>query len=650
MFGWIIFIGLITGFILGIYYLYNYWIKSQNNLDDQLKNFKKRLKTIPEITKNNYEYAYQNNTSFDNNDNKSKKQKKVKDHQVYAFHDIEPPDSQGINGDRKEVDNKKKTIENLEEFNSNKKVDKLKEEKESNIMIIDKIYCNSYNQDNNEDDKQDNNQAHRQDNNQDDKQDNKKEIDRLDDNVSDGFTSNIVDKDKTELNKPHINENMLVQKKGNNKNKGGTQMPDLQEVGSLELVKTPVVIGENVVQQMEVTDLPLDMTAIKIRDITATIRDLQTEVITDKVIIQGTIHKQIFYVGTDDIIHHQAEDISFSTFVDIPGAEAGMDVIIEPSVEHIVTKLIANGNILHQKVVSQFFVKVLSLQQLIVETGSGPLVKTERVIGENSEQTMLMNEVALSTAANKIVDITAEIRDLETEVIPDKVIIQGVVHKQIFYIGEDEVEHHQAEDIPFSEFIDIPGAEEGMNVQVHPDIEHIKRELCPDEITLNQEIVLDLFVKVTETVQINLVTGEDALVMLPEVIGENLKQILSETTIDLDQAAIKIKDITATFEDINAEVINDKVIVQGIIHKQIFFVGEDNVEHHQAENVPFSTFVEIMGARPGMDVDVIPTIAYIKPELSPSGAVLTQKVIGDIFVKVTEKIQFNVTEIGPYGT
>lgn len=430
---------------------------------------------------------------------------------------------------------------------------------------------------------------------------------------------------------------------------GGMVMPEVQQVEGLELIKTPVVVGENVIQKMEVTDLVLDMPAIKVRDINATVRDIQTDVIDDKVIIQGTIQKQIFYVGTDDIIHHQSEDIEFSTFIDVPGAEPGMDVLVEPTIEHVVAKLIADGAILHQKVVLQFFVKVLSVQQLIVEVGSGPLVKTDRVIGENAVQTMVINDVTLAVEAIKIADITAEVRDLDTEVIDDKVIIQGIVHKQLFYIGEDDVEHHQGEDIPFSEFIDIPGAEPGMNVQVHPTVEHIKQELSPDGTTVTQEIVLELFVKVTETVQINVVTGEDSLVMLPEVIGENMKQILSETTLDLDLPAIKVKEITATFEDINAVVINDKVIVQGIIHKQIFYVGEDNVEYHQAENVPFSTFIDVMGARPDMDVDVIPTIAFIKPILSPNGELLTQKIIGDIFVKVSENIQFNVSEVGPCG-
>ncbi len=610
LFSWIILTGLLLSFMIGTYYLYYYWYSNYNKLEHVLqKNIYKRIETVPKIDKQSYEFAYQNNTSFYN---KAKDiNKSVQVHQVYAFHG-ETPDDQGKETQSRKEGIKEKEIERIDKQQTESKDIYIKDEADSKVI----------------DEKQNS----------------------FDDNVylkERGIvkTNNANNQSKGESK---TNNGTFISQQEDNLG-GGMVMPEVQQVEGLELIKTPVVIGENVIQKMEVTDLELDMPAIKVRDINATIRDIQTDVIEDKVIIQGTIHKQIFYVGTDDIIHHQSEDIEFSTFIDVPGAEAGMDVLVEPTIEHVVAKLIADGAILHQKVVLQFFVKVLSVQQLIVEVGSGPLVKTDRVIGENAVQTMVINDVTLAVEAIKIVDITAEVRELETEVIDDKVIIQGIVHKQLFYIGEDDVEHHQGEDIPFSEFIDIPGAEPGMNVQVHPTVEHIKQELSPDGTTVTQEIVLELFVKVTETVQINIVTGEDSLVMLPEVIGENMKQILSETTLELDQAAIKVKEINATFEDINAVVINDKVIVQGIIHKQIFYVGEDNVEYHQAENVPFSTFIDVMGARPGMDVDVIPTIAFIKPILSPTGELLTQKVIGDIFVKVSENIQFNVSEVGPYG-
>jgi hypothetical protein len=596
--GVFILIGIITGFIIGTYYLLQYWgnplrdLDEIINLDDERD---KASKIISEINKKNYESAYLKNTKF-TEDLKGLDISPLKEHIVHAFHPVSTPENKkNINliirreGYKGEEEPEKK-IEDIKKNNLEKNQDK--QLKEYDILN--------------------------------------------------------TGKDEGEINEDNLKGELAFL--NNKEEKGGLEeMPEIQQVNGIEFIKTPVVIGENVIQRMQVNDLPLDMTAIKIRDIDARITELVTDVITDKVIIQGVVHKQIFYVGEDNVVHHQAEDIEFSYFVDIPGAEPGMDVLIEPTIEHIAFDLILDGNVVHQKVVLQFFVKVLSMRQLIVETGEGPLVKIERVIGENSIQSMVMNEVNLALVATKIVDVTAEVVDLVTDVIADKVIIQGIIHKQLFYIGEDEVEHHQAEDIPFSEFVDIPGAEPGMNVQVHPSIEHIKQELSEDGTIVTQEIVLELFVKVTETVQINIVTGEDSLVMLPEVIRENTKQILSQTDIVLDQIAIKIKEINATVVNISGIVIENKVIIQGTIHKQIFYVGEDNIEYHQNEDVPFSTFVDTLGAREGMNVDINAEVAHVKPELSPVGDLLTQKVIIDLFVKVTENIQFNVNEVGPYG-
>ncbi len=598
MISWIILIGIIVIFILCTYYLYQSWkFLSKNKNFFNMRLFKSPDK-IPKIDRKAYESAYRSNTNFSNSSLDNQPVIDVKKvHHIYAFHQIETPDNQGIDQHKGKEGWPEEKEEKKEEYG------------QEQVQIISEDFPEVI------------------------------------------INSPVVVEQQVVVKQQEDNlrEDELQEEQVQITNEGGLTMPELQQVGGLELIKTPVVIGENVIQRMEVSDLPLDMTAIKIKEITTNIRDLVTDVIQDKVLIQGTLHKQIFYVGIDNIIHHQMENISFSHFIDIPGAEPGMDVLIEPEVEHVFSKLILDGSVLHQKVVVQFFVKVLSVQQLIVETGIGPLVKAQRVIGENTVQTMINNEVTLAVEAIKIVDITAKVVGLETEIIEDKVIMQGIVHKQLFYIGTDDVEHHQAEDIPFSEFVDIPGAEPGMNVQVYPNIEHIKQVLSPDGTMVAQEIVLELFVKVTESVQINLVTGNDSLVMLPEVVGENVKQILSETTATLTPTAIKVKNINAGFEGLNAVVINDKVIIQGIIHKQIFFIGEDNIEYHQAENVPFSTFIDVIGARPGMDVQIIPSIAFIKPILSNDGVCLTQKVIADIFVKVTENIQFNVNEVGPYG-
>ncbi|HEX2955136.1 MAG TPA: DUF3794 domain-containing protein [Bacillota bacterium] len=418
------------------------------------------------------------------------------------------------------------------------------------------------------------------------------------------------------------------------------------KIGMDPLVRAEVVIGEATRQILVETNVTLTQPAIKVRNITAEIRELTTDLILDKVIIQGILHKQIFFVGNDNIVHHQAEDVPFSTFVEVPGAEPGQNVQINTVIETVIFTLL-NPTTLHQKAVIEFFIKVTESRQLNIVEGTGPLVRLDKVVGDSTKQELIENIITLERAAIKIDDITAEVRNLTVEVIEDKVIVQGVVHKQIFFVGTDNIEFHQGEDVDFSTFVDIPGAQPGMDVIVEPNIEFIHFELL-DATTLLQKVVVEFFIKVTESVQINVALGPGALLKLDTVVGERTCQILVESILTLSQAAIKVREIMARVENITTEVIEDKVIIQGILHKQIFFINEDNVEIHQAENVPFSTFVDLPGAIKGMDVRIEPIIETILFELVNS-TTLRQKVVIEFFVKVTEAQQLQVALVSPYG-
>jgi ribosome biogenesis SPOUT family RNA methylase Rps3 len=434
-----------------------------------------------------------------------------------------------------------------------------------------------------------------------------------------------------------MNESNLLLKINYENQKGGKYMDPL--------IRTEVVIGENTRQLLVERNVTLSIPAIKVRNINAKVVNVTTDVIADKVVIQGVLHKQIFFVGEDNIVHHQAEDIPFSTFIDVPGAEPGMNVQVDPVVETVIFHLLS-PTIIHQKVVLEFFVKITETRQLNVITGNGPLVRVDQVVGENTKQELFQNTVTLTTPAIKIDDITVVIRNISTHIIQDKVIIQGIIHKQIFFIGTNNIEFHQAEDIEFSTFVDVPGATPGMDVVVVPTVEFVNFELL-SPTTLVQKVVVEFFAKVTESVQINILLGPGALLKLETVTGENTTQILVENVFGLPIPTVKIREIVASIRNVVTEVIDNKVVIQGILHKQIFFIGEDNLEHHQAEDISFSTFMDVMGATPGMNVRVDSRIETILFELLDS-LTLRQKVVIEFFVKVTETQQLLVQIVSPY--
>ena len=129
--------------------------------------------------------------------------------------------------------------------------------------------------------------------------------------------------------------------------------------------------------------------------------------------------------------------------------------------------------------------------------------------------------------------------------------------------------------------------------------------------------------------------------MSVEVIAEAQVQVLVEDTIDLFTPAQKIDEIRAVVQNLRCHVIPGKVIFQGILHKQIFFVNADNVVVHQGVDIPFSGFVEIPAAEPGQFCQLAATIEFIDFELlSPTQLRETTVILVNVQLLNTAPLQF----------
>jgi hypothetical protein len=427
-------------------------------------------------------------------------------------------------------------------------------------------------------------------------------------------------------------------------------MPDditVSQVITPVVSNNPSFLNNQVTAQITASqNVVLPLAAVKVRNVVASVVDLVAEIIPNKVIVQGVIHEQLFFVGTDGIVHHLASNTPLSTLLDIPQVQPGMNAQVTAAIEDIITEVAPDGLSILKKIVIEVFVKVTETVQINLELGDGPRLLLEQVAGENSAQTLIENDVTLFTPALKIDEITGAIRDVTTEIINDKVIIQGILHKQIFFVDTANLGRHQAEDVPFSLFVDIPGVVPGMNAQVQSQIEAIFFNLVTPD-TVHQKAILEFCVKVTENIEQQVTVGTGPLFKVEEFIGENTVQELAENVITLNLPAVKVREIVARLQDFTTHVIADKVIVQGTIHKQIFFIGVDNIEHHQAEDIPFSVFLDIPGAEPGDNVHLNSRIEAILFELT-SATTLRQKVIIAIQAIITREVQLNlVLGVGP---
>lgn len=426
------------------------------------------------------------------------------------------------------------------------------------------------------------------------------------------------------------------------------------------LIKVDKVIDEDTVRRVVVATVTLPIQAIKIFDVVAKLTDVKGEVREGGVLVTGDIRKQLFVVDEGDIVRHVSENVTFREFVEIPDAEPKFRAQVNVRIVDIETQLITDTEV-RQEIVLEIFVKVTKHKQLqvVVDVKGGPkdlviekrLLKVDSVVGEDRVTRVLKNQVTLPITAQKILEIIAEVRDVEAEVRTDVVIIRGTVHKQIFLVDEGDLVRHVREDVPFTVTVPIQGARPGFDVQV--DVQAIveKSQLVnPPSKQLIQTILLDIFVKVTEMLQIEVLvdvrgTGLKAskkLLKVEQVVADVTRKVTVDAQVELPVGADKIFRIIAKITDIETEIINGKVIVRAVLHKQIFFVDQGGLLRHFKEDVPFQVVFNVPDAVPNMN---------IQPHLSIIGDIdfelitkkkLKQAAIIKAFIKVTETVQLEV--------
>ncbi len=393
----------------------------------------------------------------------------------------------------------------------------------------------------------------------------------------------------------------------------------------------------------------LPMRALKIKEIRADVQGITVEVIPDKVIVQGIVAKQVFFVGEDNIVHHFPEQVRFSTLIDVPGARPGMLVQVHPRIFNIVAILSPDGNQIFQKVILDIDVTVTDFVQIrVAEDPAGTPVITDAVVGEATRQVLEAGTVVLETPATKVTELRATPEITAVTVNPNEVLVSGNIAKQIFFVGTDGASRHEAVVASFSVLVQIPGALPGMNVQVHPEVRDAAFSLEPAGNAVAQEVLLDVFVKVTETGEVILAAGEGPVIKTERIVGQGSTEVMEEVTVTLSQPATSVKGITAAVQDVRARPIEDKVILQGSIVKNVTFITAAGTEATESFTIPFIDFAEVPGAMPGLNVFVRAEVRAVIFDPAQTGTEIAQKIIVDLFVTVTETVEIPVA-IEPYG-
>ncbi|ADL11626.1 DUF3794 domain-containing protein [Acetohalobium arabaticum] len=418
------------------------------------------------------------------------------------------------------------------------------------------------------------------------------------------------------------------------------------DLTGIELVEVPVLVEEGNAQEMLVTEFELVESAKQVKSVDSVIKNLNCEIIEDRVIVEGKIHKQILYIAEEDLVRYQKEEFEFSTLLSLPGVKPRMDVRINAVIKGDNTELLEEGSLIKQKTLLDIHVLVEKRERLFVELGSKELVVVDRIVGENNNQTIIEGLLELEIPAFKIMDIEVQLEDISIKIFTDKVIVEGNIKEEIYFIDQKRVECYCKKKLSFIQFIDLVGVKPGMNINLDSEIRDIQYRLSGDGVELSQRVMINSIAKATDRIEANLkVDSEGKEVRLSKLINKTEEQILEEFLISLDTPAVKIKNVDIEMADIESELMTDRVILTGRLKQNICFIGENNIERHQQKITSIDLFLDLPGVSPiDTAVDVESEIMFVKSDLASAGERLKEKAVLKFSIKafqdppVTEEI------------
>jgi len=438
-----------------------------------------------------------------------------------------------------------------------------------------------------------------------------------------------------------------------------------------ERFRVKQVVGEKTKQVAVRSRLTIPETkppAEQILNARAQARVTQAEVIKDKVLVEGTIIVHVTYVADvpAQSVHHVEQEIQFTEAVEIPGAEPGMDVYTEVTVEQVKAQVDqTNPRIIVITVILKLFVKVTKTVEVDVVVDAPPenhpvkkKVRVEEVIAAGESQVVVSEQVTIPAAKPdiaEVLDVLADVTITTKEVLTDKVVVEGTLTLQVIYVAAlpGQPVHHAHAQIPFTQFIEVPGAEPDMHVDVQVKIEDVSgRRKTARELAV--DAVLALRAEVTATRELTVVVdikGHPELkkikLFLDQVIGEATQQlVLRETGRIPDQKppAQKVLDIFVhSVEVTDTEILANKVLVRGAVEVKVSYVSTaaDQPVHAFEERITFSAAVPVPGAKPGLTVRVTVTSEFASAELVGDREV-AKHIVLKLTVRVTKVVQEEV--------
>jgi hypothetical protein len=414
-----------------------------------------------------------------------------------------------------------------------------------------------------------------------------------------------------------------------------------------DLLRLDQVVGEETSQALvegEINVPESKAPVARVLDISGEAIISSREVIQDKVMVEGIIRYDVLYVPEGETVLEEADaEIGFTQYLDIPGVRPKMASRLKLDVEHIDYELVS-GRKINAKAVLNLYGQVTQIMEMEAVREFTDLDDVEVLrdhvratinAGEGRSQTMVREDLELSDSMPSVVKILrkdARVRVHEKKVADNKVVVHGDVDVKLLYLCEDEEEPVQyiEHTIPFSHFVDISGAYQGMDciadVQVTEFYADPRENINNELRIIDAELILSMDAQVLEPQEGEILvdayspavpmTLKKRKIRLQQFFGETQGQTVVKESITFPEGAPKARKIlyADAKPTITDERIEDgKVILEGILSTQLVYQTNDPAMLIGSfrEDIPFRHALDMEGVDSSMECQSEAATEYI---------------------------------------
>lgn len=244
--------------------------------------------------------------------------------------------------------------------------------------------------------------------------------------------------------------------------------------------------------------------------------------------------------------------------------------------------------------------------------------RVEEIVGKNQIQALVEGEIYISPTKeniDKVLWLQGKVDILNTKLIQDKIIINGIVKFNLLYKGKEEVQGvHQLETSKeFREELEILGVDEDMLSKVQSKIEYIEWEIEEEKLILKALVNLSGEVEeLKEVTVIKEIKNNDSLqtlkeeIQYKEVFNREISYALVKDALSLNEQEAQIDEVLGLniyVKEIESMVVEDRIISSAEVVFNIIY-GSNNEIYSKKGSIPFNHFIDMPGAYKELSTEV----------------------------------------------